>query len=37
MDAIETPVCEVAMVEDRDSCPLMLHRRHIGPCVRRDP
>ena len=36
MDAIERSVSDVAVVEDPDGSPLMLHRRHIGPSVRRD-
>jgi predicted enzyme related to lactoylglutathione lyase len=37
MDAVETPVCEMAVVGDPDDNPLMLHHRHDGTSGRRDP
>jgi predicted enzyme related to lactoylglutathione lyase len=37
MDAVETPVCDMAIVDDPDDIPLVLHHRHDGTHGRRDP
>lgn len=37
MDAIETGVCDMAMVGDPDDNPILLHRRHDGTSGRSNP